>query len=400
MNADMSVNNFLNSSHSIGHNVVHNQQGETRTTTREIKTVEELRTYLQWHKIQPSTAPAHQLLQGGAPQNQHAVMQHVMDFATGKIEELNPLVAENISSAFPLTITEVSAPNKDYGPGENLLAKSAPGIVNFIFETVTIADGGWLTVRNSNVLFKCDTLILKGKPTGDWSDINILGVDAENAPPSGEAGPTGNLPQAKSASCIGLDPQAPDPGGVGATGTDGATGNHARPGLPSLAADFQIWKEIQSARGKLSVRSRSGAGGNGGTGQKGGKGGKGAQGGNGTNCGCNSNGGAVGGSGGKGGRGGKGGDGSDGVDGQGTISISVPEGWKDKVETYELVANFGEAGKRGEGGDGGAGGEGGEQGKNKTKGNTGGTLGSGGQGDLGNAGKKQGIPAKIEVRSI
>lgn len=396
----MSQNDFIARSRQLGHHVEALRSGESVITTRQIHSLEELRQYLANHQVYVSGEPMVKMALGAAPQSESQLMQHVMDYAIGNTDQLAHGVAESIQSAFPLSVSEESAPDKTFGKGENLLAESRGGIVSFNYGTVTIEDGGWLTVRNTNVIFKCDRLILKGAPTGDWCDINILGVDAKNAGESGTAGSTGGRPQNKSGWCEGLYAHPGHNGENGATGIAGSTGNHALPGLPSLTADFQIIKAIESSRAFITVQSRSGAGGNGGKGQKGGTGGKGGKGGDGATCGCGGSRGGNGGNGGRGGQGGNGGNGSDGVDAQGNITIMVPEEWVEKVKSIEVPANFGQRGDQGAGGDGGPGGDGGGGGKNNPGGDKAESLGVGPNGDFGKPGTKQGTPGKISVRSV
>ncbi len=306
-----------------------------------------------------------------------------------------------VDTAFPLEINAISIPEKTISSEWNLNNETPSGLVVVSVGTLTIKDGGYVTISNRGLDLTVDRLVRVGtKPVPERGDFNVLGVaggpgdrgDAPGAPGKAGSGKPGNC------SSGGI---AGDPGGdgdPGVEGSEGGEGKRGKNGLPSLAAIIRITTDI-TTQSPISVLTMSGPGGKGGEGGPGSKGGDGGDGGAGVTCGCTGNAGGSGKQGGKGGRGGVGGPGGDGVDAQGNVIVVAPAMLLSKfAEARRLPAPPGAGGDAGARGEGGAGGNGGAGGKHNDGGKSAGKGGVGDAGKSGPHGTVTGKPADVRFQ--
>ena len=304
---------------------------------------------------------------------------------------------QQIGAAFPLDVMVMAAENKEVKTPENWGRAASPVIT--VLGTLTLLQGGSITLENTLLSLTVDTLIRNGTTGSSLGDFNIMGVN-------GAPGGTGTTPdkpgQAQSGapgncSSAGIAGSSGGNGSTGATGTIGGPGGRGGDGLSSLPATIVINKEIKLGTGvpQIIIRTMSGAGGNGGSGGTGAQGGQGGNGGNGVTCGCTGNSGGSGGSGGTGGQGGPGGQGGNGVDASGNVTVYLPAAYVDKVVGVPLPAQPGAGGAAGAGGSGGDGGGGSSGGKHNSGGPSGGKGAPGAQGTPGQSGTVVGKPAQV-----
>jgi hypothetical protein len=328
-----------------------------------------------------------------------ALLRRVHEFIFGTAE----LSAEDrklTESAFPLELALITAPDKKINSHWHLGKSTSPTVVNV--GTLTIEQGGYITIENTVLNFNVDTIIRNGNTGSNNGDFNILGV-------AGKTGSTGTTPTAPGQSQNGNPGNcssagiAGSPGGNGSPGAEGTVGNTGDPGgdgLPSMPATINIAKGIQLGPGvsQITIMTMSGAGGAGGPGGTGSKGGQGGNGGNGVSCGCTGNAGGTGGQGGKGGQGGVGGPGGNAVDAAGNIVVYVPAQFANLIVRIPQQAQPGGGGAAGNGGDGGDGGGASSGGKHNSGGSAGGRGAPGGQGTRGSGGTHVGKPAVIDIQ--
>lgn len=329
-----------------------------------------------------------------------ALLRRVHEFIFGTAE-LSPEDRKLVDSAFPLELGVIAAPDKTINSEWNLGKSTSPQLVNV--GTLTIEQGGYISIQNTMLTFNVDTIIRNGNTgSGSIGDFNILGV----AGAAGSTGPTPDAPgQAQSGnpgncSSAGIAGSPGGNGSTGAEGTMGGTGTKGSDGLPSMPATININKGIQLGpnAAQIVIRTASGAGGAGGAGGTGSRGGKGGNGGNGVSCGCTGNAGGSGGQGGKGGRGGTGGPGGNAVDAAGNVIVNVPAQFANLIVPMPMTVGPGVGGAAGAGGSGGDGGSGGSGGKHNSGGSSGGSGAPGDQGQQGPGGTQQGKAATVLVQ--
>lgn len=368
-----------------------------------VESVDDLKEMLDLGNDQATReAQVKALFEGVAPGNDQdsAFLRRVHEFVFGGAQ-LSDEDRKAVDSAFPLEVSVVAAPDKKINSRWDLGKSTSPVVVNI--GTLTIEQGGYITIENTVLTFNVDTIVRNGNTgSGNLGDFNILGVAGAN----GSTGPTPAAPgQAQSGnpgscSSAGIAGPGGGNGSTGATGTVGGPGTKGGDGLPSMPATITINKGIQLGpnASQIIIRTQSGPGGAGGVGGTGAKGGKGGNGGNGVRCGCTGNSGGSGGQGGKGGDGGTGGAGGNGVDAIGNIIVNVPAQFANQIVPIPVPAQPGPGGAAGAGGSGGDGGSGGSGGKHNSGGSNGGSGGSGGPGQQGPGGTQVGKPAVINVQ--
>lgn len=352
------------------------------------------------------TSPTHaSMVEGVAPASPDsidaigdAVARHV--YGDDAISDADRALAETV---FPLRVFVVSQADKTINSEWNLNQQSGDGPVIISLGTLTVQDGGYVTIANRTLDFTVDTLIRQGTaaPPNNMGLFNVLGATGAKgadgttptAPGQAQSGNPGNC---SSAGIAGAS------GGNGTGGSQGSTGNPGDPGNPgkaSLPATIRITTAVQSSI-QLPVLTQSGAGGPGGTGGTGSKGGRGGNGGDGATCGCTGSAGGSGAQGGKGGTGGTGGQGGNAVDAAGNITVYVPAAAAGQFVPIKLTAQPGPGGARGVGGAGGDGGSAGSGGKHNSGGSSGGTGGQGDSGTAGTGGTLTGKPAEIFIQPV
>lgn len=329
-----------------------------------------------------------------------ALLRRVHEFIFGTAQ-LSAADRKLVESAFPLELGVVAAPDKKINSQWHLGKSASPQIINV--GTLTIEQGGYVTIENTLLTFNVDTIIRNGNTgSANNGDFNILGV-------AGGPGSTGGTPSAPgqaqngepgNCSSAGIAGRSGGNGSTGAVGTIGDAGGKGGDGLPSMPATINISKGIQLGANvsQIIVRTQSGAGGAGGAGGTGSKGGKGGNGGNGVTCGCTGNSGGTGGQGGKGGPGGVGGQGGNAVDAAGNIIVNVPAAVANLIVPVPLQAQPGAGGPAGAGGSGGDGGGGSSGGKHNSGGSAGGSGAPGDPGKPGSGGTQVGKPATVLVQ--
>jgi len=307
-----------------------------------------------------------------------------------------------IQSAFPLRVYVVSQQDMTISSQWNL-TQPGGGPVIVSLGTLTVNDGGYITIANQTLDFTVDTLIRNGNaqpPSGNGL-FNILGLTGDMgaigstpaAPGQAQNGSPGNCSSAGIAGASGGN------GTVGAAGSTGGPGGPGGAGKPSLPATIRIMSAVQTQI-PLSILTQSGAGGNGGTGGTGARGGQGGNGGHGATCGCTGSSGGSGAQGGAGGAGGSGGPGGNPTDASGSITVFVPSASVSQFVQIKNPAPAGLGGAGGQGGQGGAGGSAGGGGKHNDGGSAGGTGGQGTPGVNGPSGSGTGQPAAIYIQPI
>jgi len=331
---------------------------------------------------------------------QSALLRRVHEFIFGNAE-LSADDRKLVESAFPLELGIVAAPNKTINSQWHLGKSASPQTIHL--GTLTIEQGGYITIENTLLTFDVDTIIRNGNAgSGGNGDFNILGVAGAAGTTPATPNPPGQAQNGNPGNCSSAG-IAGSPGGngtTGATGTIGNTGGRGGDGLPSMPATINIRNGIQLGPNvsQIIVRTMSGAGGAGGAGGTGSKGGQGGNGGNGVTCGCTGNAGGTGGQGGTGGTGGVGGPGGNAVDAAGNIIVNVPAAFANLIVPVPLTAQPGAGGPAGAGGSGGDGGGGSSGGKHNSGGSAGGSGAPGSQGQQGPGGTQVGKPATVLVQ--
>jgi hypothetical protein len=328
-----------------------------------------------------------------------ALLRRVHEFIFGNAE-LSADDRKLVESAFPLELGVIAAPDKTINSQWHLGRSTSPQVVNV--GTLTIEQGGYITIENTLLTFNVETIIRNGNTGSDNGDFNILGVaggpggtgTTPNAPGQAQNGNPGNCSSAGIAGSPGGN------GWTGATGTIGGTGGKGSDGLPSMPATININKGVQLGPNvsQIIIKTMSGAGGAGGAGGTGTKGGKGGNGGNGVTCGCTGNAGGTGGQGGTGGPGGPGGPGGNAVDAAGNVVVNVPAAFYKLIVPVPITAQPGPGGPPGAGGSGGDGGGGSSGGKHNSGGSGGGSGSPGSEGTRGSDGTRTGKPAEVNVQ--
>ena len=306
-------------------------------------------------------------------------------------------------TAGPLQVNVISIPEKTIDGVWNLNDETRPGGVIVSIGTLTIKDGGCITISNRLLDFTVDRIVRDGAapPPSGLGTFNILGVDgatgqagaAPAEPGQARGGAPGNCSSAGIAGASGGN------GTPGVSGATGNTGGRGADGKPSLEAVIRITQGVTSSV-QLPILTRSGAGGKGGQGSAGSKGGRGGNGGHGATCGCTGSAGGSGAQGGKGGAGGNGGAGGTGVDAAGNVIIHLPAAAQSMFSAQKQVAPRGQGGDPGPRGDGGDGGAGGSGGKHNSGGSGGGKGPLGEPGNPGAPGTADGQPADILLQPV
>ena len=367
-----------------------------------IDTIDKLKEMLDLGYDQPAREAHVKALFAGVTQGtdaESALLRRVHEFVFGTAE-LSADDRKQVESAFPLELGVIAAPDKTINSQWHLGKSTSPQWIDV--GTLTIQQGGYITIENTLLTFNVDTIIRNGNTGSDNADFNILGV-------AGAPGGTGSTPTAPgqaqngnpgNCSSAGIAGSPGGNGSPGATGTIGGTGGEGRDGLPSMPATININKGIQLGPNvsQIIIKTMSGAGGAGGAGGTGTKGGKGGNGGNGVTCGCTGNAGGTGGQGGTGGPGGVGGPGGNAVDAAGNIVVNVPAAFYKQIVPVAVTAQPGAGGPPGAGGSGGDGGGASSGGKHNSGGSAGGSGSPGGEGQRGAAGTRTGKPAEINVQ--
>lgn len=305
-----------------------------------------------------------------------------------------------VDTAFPLDVNVISIPEKTISTEWNLNEETPTGLVLVSVGTLTINDGGTVTIANRQLDLTVDHLVRNGTALpGGRGEFNILGIDgAQGTKPDaakapGQAG-SGNPGNCSSAGIAGAAGEKGTPGEPGSKGAEGGKGGGGKPSLPAIMR----FTTSVTATGRIKVLTHSGAGGKGGEGGQGSMGGQGGNGGNGVTCGCTGNAGGSGASGGRGGTGGTGGPGGNGADAEGNIIVWVPANAISKFDSpVRLPAHAGEGGDPGLRGEGGAGGKAGSGGKHNDGGSAGGPGAVGDPGTRGPDGQHNGTPAEIYI---
>jgi hypothetical protein len=322
---------------------------------------------------------------------------HEYVFGNAKLSAADRALVE---PAFPLEVRAITVGDKTINSQWDLGTSGAPVFVE-IPGTLTIAQGGYITIENTALSLTIGNLVRNGNTgIGTFSDINILGVNGSTGVPGATPNAPGQAQNGDGGECSsgGIAGHGGGPGDPGATGTVGGTGGAGGNGLPSMPATITINTSIGGTAPQISIATQSGQGGNGGPGGTGSQGGQGGNGGNGVSCGCTGNAGGNGGQGGTGGPGGVGGQGGNGVNAAGNVVVSVPAPYAGKIMKVMIVAPPGTGGGAGAGGAGGPGGGGSNGGKHNNGGNPGGSGSTGGPGTGGAYGTAIGNPANIIVQ--
>lgn len=341
-----------------------------------------------------------QALFAGATQGSDAdseVLRRVHQYVFGG-GELSDADRELVRPAFPLMVRAVAAPDKTINSQWDLGTSGSPVIVNL--GTLTINQGGFITIENTVLSFNVDNLIRNGTSGSAAGDFNIWGAPGATGSPGTTPDAPGQAQNGAPGTCssAGVAAGGGGNGSTGATGTVGNTGGKGGDGLPSMPATIRIATSIGGTTPQIVIRTMSGAGGNGGAGGTGTAGGQGGNGGNGVTCMCTGNSGGTGGQGGTGGAGGVGGQGGNGVDAAGNVVVNVPAQFATRIVPISLAAQPGAGGPAGAGGGGGAGGGASSGGKHNDGGSAGSKGAPGAPGSPGQPGTLTGKPALITVQ--
>jgi hypothetical protein len=308
-----------------------------------------------------------------------------------------------VDTAFPLDINVISIPEKTISSEWNLNELTPSGAVVVSVGTLTIKDGGYVTISNRGLDLTVDKLVRVGiTPVPGRGDFNVLGAPGKPGGKGDTPEPPGKAKNGSPGNCSSAG-IAGDRGGDGAAGTEGSQGGEGgqgKDGLPSLPAIIRITTDIIT-QVPIVVLTMSGPGGKGGEGGQGSTGGAGGDGGGGASCGCTGSAGGSGAQGGKGGKGGTGGPGGNGVDAEGNVMVFAPKMQLSKfAEPKRLPAPPGDGGDPGLRGEGGAGGSGGGGGKHNSGGSSAGKGGVGDPGTRGPAGTRAGKPADVMINPL
>lgn len=330
----------------------------------------------------------------GAPDG--GLLRRVYHYVYGN----DPLSAEDraaMEPAFPMKVRVFMADDITKDTQWDLGTSDKP--VSVTVGTLTLNQGGYVSIQNTSLDFTVDNLIRNGDPGPDiQGDFLILGVRGGK----GGDGITPKAPGQAQNGSVGVcfsPGVSGDGGGSGTTGTfgtEGGTGEDGEKGLPSLHATITIKKTVGGTASNIIIATQCGPGGDGGKGGDGSPGGQGGNGGDGVTCGCTSNTGGTGAQGGKGGTGGSGGKGGKGGDATENITVNVPAAYKSAITKFEMRTPGGDGGRVGQPGPGGAGGTGGTGGKGNASGSSG---DFGGTGDPGKPGARgdDGTTATITI---
>jgi hypothetical protein len=315
----------------------------------------------------------------------------------------DPLSAEDraaIEVAFPLQVRVITAVDKTIDSQWDLGTSVTP-MVKVCLGTLTMNQGGYVSIENTMLDFRVDDLIRNGNAgpniPGDFLILGVPGTrgrDGSSPPPPGQAqsGAPGEC------SSGGVSGHGGGNGSPGVAGTPGGGGEDGQDGLPSLSATIMINNSIGGTAPQIVIATQSGSGGAGGNGGNGSAGGQGGNGGNGVTCGCTGNAGGTGAQGGKGGSGGNGGNGGNGVDAQADVVVQAPAAFLDKITGVRTPAPPGLGGAAGLAGPGGAGGAGSTGGKDNPGGDPGGQGAAGDPATAGKAGTVTGQPAFVRIQ--
>jgi hypothetical protein len=326
-----------------------------------------------------------------------ALLRSVHQYVFGNAE-LSDEDRATVAPAFPLTVRAITASDKVVDGQWDLGISGTPVVLNI--GTLTINQGGFITIENTALSLTVDNLVRNGNTGNAAGDFNIFGNPGTAAGPGASPSPPGQAQNGAPGTCSsgGVAAGGGGNGSTGATGTVGGVGGTGGTGLPSLPAIITITSSISGTASQITIHTASGAGGAGGPGGTGAAGGQGGNGGDGVTCACTGNSGGTGGQGGTGGAGGQGGPGGNAVDAAGNVTVSVPAQFAGMIVPISLVVQPGAGGAGGAGGPGGAGG-GGSSGGKHNDGGSGGSVGApGASGSAGQAGTQIGKPATIIVQ--
>src|ERR1700752_3505438 len=341
-----------------------------------IENIDTLKEMLDLGFDQPAReAHVHRLFEGvaqpGDPES--ALLRRVDEFVFGNAE-LSADDRQLVESAFPLELGVIAAPNKTINSEGHLGRSTSPQVVNV--GTLTIEQGGYVTIENTLLTFNVDTIIRNGNTGNPNGDFNILGVagKAGTTPPTPDTPGQAQNGNPGNCSSAGIAGRPGGNGSTGATGTIGRTGEKVADGLESMPATINIAKGIQLGPNvaQIVIRTMSGAGGAG----------------------------SAGGTGSKGGKGGVGGPGGNAVDAAGNIDVLVPAQFVPLIVKLPLTAQPGAGGPPGAGGSGGDGGGGSSGGKHNSGGSGGGRGAPGAEGQRGADGTRVGKAATINVQPM
>ncbi len=386
----------------LGHSVAQLNAGAAVSSTIHVANVDSLKALLDTgedpaKRVQMAAQVVGSVSHADAPNDPTAagVLQRTQAFILGA-GELHAADRERVAASFPLAVQATSKQDRIVTTNEVLATSQNLFVANW--GTLTIQQGGCLTIYNTPAQITVDKVIRTGSPPAGFSDINILGV-------TGGAGTTGTTSAAGggsngspgNCSSAGISGDSGGHGGDGSVGTVGGEGGGGKDGLASMMATITI---NSSLTGNLTIATRSGPGGVGGPGGTGSAGGPGGHGGDGATCDCTGNSGGSGSNGGRGGNGGAGGTGGNGVNAAADIAIYVPQSAINLIIPIRNGAPPGVGGPGGAGGQGGGGGGGGGGGKHNSGGSDGSHGGPGATGRAGPAGTQNGSPANISIQPV
>jgi hypothetical protein len=353
----------------------------------------------QGGSVDARNAHVHALFAGVAQGSdaESVLLRSVHQYVFGNAE-LSDEERAMVASAFPLTVRSIAAPDMTIDSQYDLGTSGTPVVLNI--GTLTINQGGFITIENTALSLTVDNLVRNGNTGNAAGDINIFGSPGTAAGAGASPSPPGQAQNGAPGTCssAGVAAGGGGNGSTGATGTVGGVGGTGGNGLPSLPATITITSSITGTASQITISTGSGSGGAGGPGGTGAAGGQGGNGGDGVTCGCTGNSGGTGGQGGTGGAGGQGGPGGNAVDAAGNVTVSVPAQFAGMIVPISLVVQPGAGGAGGPGGPGGAGGGGSSGGKHNGGGSGGGVGAPGAPGSAGQAGTQIGKPATIIVQ--
>ena len=202
-------------------------------------------------------------------------------------DKLHPADAKRAAGQFPQTYTVTQGDPPNPVTGEYSIGTSL-GQQNITWNTLVLADGGYITAYNTPVTLTITSLTRTGGPAPGFSDFNIFGVTGGVGGVGATVDPGTSGATGGGGTCTVSGSEPGDDGGTGSNGVTGATGNAGGTGGTGLASGTtQITiTDYTGTAATLSVFSQSGCGGTGGTGGTGAAGGNGGNGGDGASCEC------------------------------------------------------------------------------------------------------------------
>lgn len=378
----MAKMNFLERAKRLGHPTDEKTLREGITTTIMVKSLQELKELMNYDSLVYNDFATDESTNDASPEA--ALIRKIYQYVFGGEDQLASNDLDMLDKMFPIPVKATSKENKTIDNEWNI---DSGEIITDNFKTVTIENGGYINVINTEYRLNVDEIIIKGEANTDHSIINILGRD-------GADGQNGTNGHNGFNGANGADDTVAHHGESGGNGTCATSGTSGISGTGYNSAIIEIFDHVE---GELTVMAKSGKGGNGGNGGIGGNGGNGGEGGD-VHVGlCNDITGSNGGNGGHGGNGGNGGQGGHGGNSQRIpIFITVPADFKDKIITKTETSTGGHGGNPGKGGKAGKGGANGCGNCHGPRGRAGTDGSEGNNGSRGNDGNP-GTPGEIIV---